>query len=142
MHFRPAFRRAFPLSPDLLPPSSGQSPQPMRPLSGLLKRQLVRQLLDDERRAGRLEHFGPIASTAGLLNLVCEFIRQMKRLEIWPEQFAEACRERGSHRKDRELLVIYQAYQERLVAHNLYDTEGQFGRPAICSAASRGDSSS
>ena len=104
----------------------GQSPQPMRPLNSPLKRQLLRQLLEDERRAARLEHFGPIATTAGLLDLVCEFIRQMKRLEIWPEQFAEACRERGVVRKDRELLAIYQAYQDRLVAHNLYDAEGQF----------------
>jgi ATP-dependent helicase/nuclease subunit B len=91
-----------------------------------LKRQLIHQLIEDERRAGSLEHFGPIASTAGLLDLVCEFIRQLKRLEIWPEQFAAACQERGFGRKDRELLAIYQAYQERLVAHNLYDAEGQF----------------
>ncbi len=98
----------------------------MRPLNSLLKRQLVRQLLEDERRAGRLEHFGPIASTAGLLDLVCEFIRQMKRLEIWPEQFAAACRERGVTQKDRELLAIYQVYQDRLVANNLYDAEGQY----------------
>ena len=103
-----------------------QSPEPMRPLNSLLKRQMVRQLLEDEQRAGSLEHFGPIAATAGLLDLVCEFIRQMKRLEIWPEQFAEACRERGASPKDRELLAIYQAYQDRLVGHNLYDAEGQF----------------
>jgi ATP-dependent helicase/nuclease subunit B len=98
----------------------------MRPLNNLLKRQLVRQILEDERRTGRLVHFGPIASTAGLLDLVCEFIRQMKRLEIWPDQFSAACRERGVGRKDQELLAIYEAYQERLVAANLYDAEGQF----------------
>jgi ATP-dependent helicase/DNAse subunit B len=102
------------------------SPRPTQPLNNGLKRQLVRQLLEDERRAGRLEHFGPIASTAGLLDLVCEFIRQMKRLEIWPEHFAKACHDRGMGKKDAELLAIYQAYQEKLVTHNLYDAEGQF----------------
>ena len=98
----------------------------MRPLSSLLQRHLVRQLIDEEAREGRLNHFGPIAATGGLLDLLCDFIRQMKRLEIWPEQFAEACRQRGVTDKDRELLAIYRAYQQRLVEHNLYDAEGCF----------------
>ena len=41
----------------------------MRPLSSLLKRHLVRQMVDEEARQGRLNHFGPIASTSGLLDL-------------------------------------------------------------------------
>jgi len=104
----------------------GRSPQPMRPLSGLMKRHLVRELIEAQRQAGRLEHFGPIAATSGLLDLLCEFIRQMKRLEIWPEQLAEACHQRGLAQKDRELLAIYEAYQQRLLEHNLYDAEGRF----------------
>ncbi len=102
-----------------------KSAQAMRPLTTLMKRQLIGQLLEDQRRAGQLEHFGPIAATAGLLDLVCDFIRQMKRLEIWPEQFEQSCRQRGVGQKDRELLTIYQAYQQRLVDHNLYDAEGR-----------------
>ena len=102
------------------------SPQPVRPLSSLLKRQLVGDLVDEAGRDGRLTHFGPIASTSGLLDLLCDFIRQMKRLEIWPEQFAEACQQRGVTEKDRELLAIYGAYQQRLLDHNLYDAEGCF----------------
>jgi ATP-dependent helicase/nuclease subunit B len=103
-----------------------RSPRPMRPLNQLMQRQLVSQIVQDLRQAGRLEHFGPIASTAGLLDLVCQFVRQMKRLEIWPEQFAEACRRRGMDQKDIELLAIYDAYQRRLLDHNLYDAEGRF----------------
>ena len=83
-------------------------------------------MVDEEARQGRLNHFGPIASTGGLLDLLCDFIRQMKRLEIWPEQFAEACQQRGVAEKDRELLAIYQAYQQTLLDHNLYDAEGCF----------------
>ena len=103
-----------------------RSPRPVRPVSGLLKRDLVRQLVDEHVRQGRLNHFGPIASTGGLLDLLCDFIQQMKRLEIWPDQFAEACQQRGMTEKDRELLAIYRAYQQRLLDHDLYDAEGSF----------------
>ncbi len=103
-----------------------RSPQLVRPLRSLHKRQLIRQLVDEAGGEGRLKHFGPIASTGGLLDLVCDFIRQLKRLEIWPEQFAEACNQRGATDKDRELLGIYAAYQKLLVDHNLYDAEGCF----------------
>jgi ATP-dependent helicase/DNAse subunit B len=102
-----------------------RSPQTVRRLSGLAARQLVRQLVDDEFQRGGLKHFGPIAATAGLLDLLCDFIRQMKRLEIWPEQFAAACEQRGFTAKDRELLAIYRAYQQNLVDHDLYDAEGR-----------------
>ncbi len=103
-----------------------RSPQPVRPLSTLLKRHTVRQLVEEAAREGRLNHFGPIASTGGLLDLLCDFIRQMKRLEIWPDQLAEACHQRVVKEKDRELLAIYRAYQQRLLDHNLYDAEGCF----------------
>ncbi len=112
--------------PTPLSEGDGTSIATMRRLSGLLKRQLVRQLIDEAARKGALRHFGPIASTAGLLDLVCDFIGQMKRLEIWPEQFAEACSQRGFSAKDRELLEIYSGYQDRLLAHDLYDAEGCF----------------
>ena len=75
-------------------------------------------------RDGRLKHFGPIASTGGLLDLVCDFIREMKRLEIWPDQLESACKG-GTLQKDRELLAIYRAYQQRLLDHDLYDAEGR-----------------
>jgi ATP-dependent helicase/nuclease subunit B len=101
-----------------------RSPHTVRRLSSLLTRQIVRQLVEEESRQGRLPHFGPIAPTGGLLDLLCNFIRQMKRLEIWPDQFAAACEKRGFTPKDRELLAIYRAYQQHLVDHDLYDAEG------------------
>ncbi len=106
--------------------AQGERGRVARRVSSLVKRQLVRQLVDEALRQGRLNHFGPIATTSGLLDLLCDFIRQMKRLEIWPEQFAQACRQRGVAEKDRELLAIYQAYQQTLLDHNLYDAEGCF----------------
>ncbi|HYW79564.1 MAG TPA: UvrD-helicase domain-containing protein, partial [Thermoguttaceae bacterium] len=102
------------------------APEPVRPMSQLMKRQLVRQLLDEQLAGDRLKHFGPIARTGGLVDLVCELISELKRLEIWPEAFRRACEARGITDKDVELLEIYERYQQSLGEHQLYDAEGRF----------------
>jgi ATP-dependent helicase/DNAse subunit B len=102
------------------------SPDPIRPLSGPMKRQLVRRLLDEQNAAGRLKHFRPIVHTSGLVDLVSEFISELKRLEIWPEHFRTACEARGIVAKDEELLEIYETYQQALREHQLFDAEGSF----------------
>jgi superfamily I DNA/RNA helicase/RecB family exonuclease len=83
-------------------------------------------LIDQQRASGNLTHFAPIASTGGLVDLVCDLIGELKRLEIWPEDFQRACDARGMTAKDRELLDLYEAYQQRLQEHHLYDAEGRF----------------
>ncbi|MCX5655368.1 MAG: hypothetical protein NTY65_12035, partial [Planctomycetota bacterium] len=47
-------------------------------------------------------------------------------LEIWPQDFLLACTARGIANKDQELLEIYDAYQQALREHRLYDAEGRF----------------
>ena len=100
-------------------------PEPIRPLGRSMKRHLVRQLIEQHRAAGGLVHFAPIAATGGLVDLVYDLIGELKRLEIWPEQFAAAC-SAGNVAEDRELLDLYRAYQQRLLEHHLYDAEGRF----------------
>jgi len=102
------------------------APGEIRPMSRLMKRQLVAQLIDDQLAAGRLIHFRPIAGTGGLVDLVCDFIGELKRLEIWPEEFQRACNARGIAQKDLELLEIYDRYQLLLRERQLYDAEGRF----------------
>ncbi len=100
--------------------------EPIRPLTRSMKRQLVRSLIDEQLAGGRLRHFSPIASTGGLVDLVCELISELKRLEIWPEDFRRACQARGFTAKDRELLDLYETYQLTLRENQLYDAEGRF----------------
>jgi ATP-dependent helicase/nuclease subunit B len=102
------------------------APEAIQPVGRAMQRQLVRRLIDRQQAGGRLRHFGPIAATGGLVELVCGWIRELKRLEIWPEHFREACRRLGLTDKDRELLEIYEAYQQALREHELYDPEGRF----------------
>jgi ATP-dependent helicase/nuclease subunit B len=102
------------------------SPQVVRPLGDMLKRQLLRRLIDAENAAGRLRHFRAIADTPGLVDLFVQFISELKRQEIWPDDFRRACQRRGLADKDRELLAVYQAYQDCLLKYQLYDAEGRF----------------
>lgn len=102
------------------------SPSPIRPLTRSMKRQVVRQLIDEQIALGRITYFSSISSTSGLVDLVCELISEFKRLEIWPEDFQVACHSRGFTAKDSELLDIYEAYQQTLRENLLYDAEGRF----------------
>lgn len=102
------------------------SSEPIRPLTSAMKRQLVRYLIDRQLAQGRLPHFRSIASTSGLVDLVCELISELKRLEIWPDEFRRACQARGCTAKDEELLEIYETYQQTLRENCLYDQEGRF----------------
>ena len=99
---------------------------PIRPLARLMKRELIRQIIGQQSARGRLTHFQSIATTGGLVDLVCEFISELKRLEIWPEEFHRACSARGIGDKDVELSEIYEAYQQALREHGLFDAEGRF----------------
>ena len=76
-------------------------------------------------RGDELRYFDPIADSGGFLDLLAGFIQEFKRLEIWPEELAEACGRLPSQ-KDRELFGIYESYQRLLNDHHLYDAQGQF----------------
>jgi ATP-dependent helicase/nuclease subunit B len=99
---------------------------PIRPMTRLMKRELVRQIIFEQATRGRLRHFQSIAKTAGLVDLVCEFISELKRLEIWPDDFRKACTARGLDQRDVELSEIYDVYQQALREHGLFDAEGRF----------------
>mgnify|MGYP005833254807 CR=1 FL=1 len=98
----------------------------VRPISRLMQRRIIRWLIDEAVSAGRLRYFEPIAATRGLVELVAAWIAELKRLEIWPDHFRRACQARGMSAKDEELLALYEAYQQTLGEHGLYDLEGRF----------------
>ncbi len=142
--FRPAVMTFAQFAEQLL----AASDRVVQPISDLAKRQILRRLIRAEAAAGRLQHFHSIAETAGLADLVAEFISELKRQEVWPDEFELACQERGQQRKDRELAALYHAYQQHLNQNGLYDAEGRFwtarellrgaSAPVRASAACRG----
>ena len=122
------------------------APITIRPLSRIGKRKLLRDLIDDLRHRKQLPYFAKVAGTTGFLDLCIAFISELKRAEIWPEQFTEIVEQtadddgsmpRGRDARSREIALIYDAYQQRLhaaggttpqegVVSGLYDAEGRF----------------
>ena len=84
-------------------------------ISNLMKRDLLTKLVRQRLAAGKFEHYRPIAHTSGFIDLICEWITELKRLEIWPEHFLDACEKRGNDgrlgAKDFELGQLYLEYQ-------------------------------
>ncbi|MCH7989184.1 MAG: exodeoxyribonuclease V subunit gamma [Planctomycetes bacterium] len=109
------------------------------PLSPVAKRTLLRNIITEFCRTKRLTYFAPIAHTSGFLDLVMSYISELKRDEVWPEEFQQACRSRGETDKDRELTLIYQKYQDRLLEQDRYDDEGRFwsARDALANGCRR-----
>ena len=101
---------------------------PDSPISPVIKRLLIRRIAGSLQDQGELRHFKPIAGTTGFLDIVSNFISELKREEVWPETFVEACQKRHSNfaRRDLEIGLIYSRYQEQLARQNWYDNEGRF----------------
>ena len=102
--------------------------QPVQTLPEISKRYLLRSIVDDLVAAGQIQYFSSIAGTTGFLDLISHFISELKREEIWPEQFSEACGrlKTDSRQKDQELALIYDRYQVALHEMRRYDSEGRF----------------
>ncbi len=103
-----------------------RSPLPVQQIDAAGKRQIIGRLIDELKTAGKLVHFASIASKPGLVDLVAGLFADLKRQEIWPDEFSAVCARRGRSAKDRELAELYDAYQHLLNEHRLYDAEGRF----------------
>ncbi len=102
------------------------APDAGQPISNSTRRLIVRGLIRSALAAGQLRHFAPIADSQGLLDLVVSFIAEMKRIEVWPHEFAAACAQGDMTEKDRQLHNLYAAYQDVLNTNRLYDQQGRF----------------
>ena len=102
-------------------------PEPVAPLSPVMKRTLLRRIVARHLEARRLRHFANISQTSGFIDLLAGFISEMKRGEIWPERFEEICSHGGRlPLRDKELAGLYREYQDLLLREKLYDAEGRF----------------
>lgn len=95
--------------------------QPPRRIQSAAAMTLLRHVLLDLKVNGRLRLFANIAHTPGFLQSIASFIVELKQQQIWPQQLQEA----AYTDKDRELALIYTAYQAGLQVHNLADREGE-----------------
>ena len=102
--------------------------RPASPISPVMKRLLIRRIAASLQEQGELRYFQPIVGTTGFFDVISSFISELKREEIWPETFVEACQQRTTSfaRRDLEVGLVYARYQQHLVDQNWYDNEGRF----------------
>ncbi len=102
--------------------------RPASPISPVMKRLLLRRIVAGLHASGSLASFASVVHTSGFLDVVSSFISEVKREEIWPEDFLAACAKRPDSRsqRDAELGRIYERYQAQLTAQDWYDNEGRF----------------
>jgi len=94
---------------------------PQRQLDNTARLCLLRELLADLKREEELEIYGAIADKPGFIEVVADFIYELKQNLILPDTFGMAARSP----KDRDLSKIYAAYQDKLRLYNLVDREGE-----------------
>jgi len=99
----------------------------VRPISSTQKGRLLQHVIQTALAEGMLEYFSRVASTPGFVTQVDEFIAELKRTDVWPDDFEKRCQRRPrSDRRSRELALLYSAYQKLLRQGDLYDGEGRF----------------
>ena len=96
------------------------------PISGVMKRVLLRRVVGALKATGRLQYFAPVADKPGFLEALSQLISELKRAETWPEDFRKASRGGGRRQKDEELADVYEGYQDLLLKLGRFDAEGRF----------------
>lgn len=91
-------------------------------LSDAVQYRLLRTIIDRLP----LDHFAPLKSKPGFIQLLQEMITELKFAQIEPPAFQVAAVELGSEPRLTELAVIYQSYQERLQAREWADRVGLY----------------
>lgn len=94
-----------------------------RRLTPLSRQLLLRRIVNDLAQAGGLSVLAGVADTPGLAASLDTAIAELKRSAVDPAVLARVAG-RGPG-KAADLVAVYKAYQDHLLARGLYDLEGQ-----------------
>lgn len=86
-------------------------------------RRLVHHILADLLAQGELTTFAPVWDKPGFIQLMVNWLREMKSQGIDPEAMTAQATNSGQER-DRQLALLYTAYQRFLHDHNASDDDG------------------
>ncbi len=92
-----------------------------REMNDLATRQLVRGVLARLNKRGELTTFAPMLDKPGFIDVLVEWLREMKTQGITPEQVAEHA---GDSERDRQLARLYARYQAALTEGDCADADG------------------
>ena len=88
----------------------------------LILRNIVNRLSNEER----LNALKPVARNAGFLDYLARLVADLKRDKLWPDYLLEKLGNTNVEQGYRELVLIYEQYQHRLIESERYDFQGQF----------------
>ncbi len=86
-------------------------------------RELLRRVVERALASDELSFFAEAAHRSGFVDLLAEHIRELKRRDILPADYAKARPPRGDAQQLRELALLYAEYERQLTAHDLCDSE-------------------
>lgn len=89
-------------------------------LSDVAIRRLVHSLLLEMHENGELTTFAVVWEKPGFVQVLVEWLREMKTQGIFPEEFSAHIR----NERDQQLAILYERYQSFLQTNNYSDTEG------------------
>ena len=95
--------------------------QPPRRINEPARLGLLRKILYDLRRSGKLPTFAPIVGTSGFVRVVADLIYELKQNRVFPDTYISA----AVTAKDHELALIYDSYQNAMQHYDLVDREGE-----------------
>jgi ATP-dependent helicase/DNAse subunit B len=96
----------------------------LKPIDTILKRELVRRVVENAREKQKLSFFSDAASQPGFVGLVAEHITELKRRNIRPDAYSTAAIRAVSDLEQTELAHLYRDYETLLAKHGLIDREG------------------
>ncbi len=103
----------------------------VRPVDAMVEDELLARIVEALAADGAIRHHAGVLEFRGFVRAVRQFITEIKRAEIAPEDFAKFARRKGGSAADRELSAIYSRYQDTLQGLDLYDEEGRFWRARL-----------
>jgi len=86
-------------------------------------RRLIRHILREMQSAGTLTTFEPVCELPGFVDVMLEWLREMKSQGIFPEQYTDHAFERGND-QDFQLADFYTRYQAFMQADKFADPDG------------------
>jgi len=96
---------------------------PIHEISDTAIRRLIKKILGEMEEEGKLTTFSPVMEKPGFVEVVLDWVREMKSQGIFPEQYAAYAHE-GGNDQDRQLGDLYTRYQSFMLARNYSDADG------------------
>lgn len=96
---------------------------PIRLINDTAIRRLIRSILQEMNTEDLLSTFSAVWDKPGLVEVLLDWIREMKSQGIFPEEYVDFAKDQKTER-DRQLAEIYLRYQTFMQTHNYSDPDG------------------